>query len=125
MDGSNVTTIVQGDISEPADHDLAIDWIHDKLYWSDSSRKTIEEVDLNSLQRRVVVQLGQSSNPQGLAVYPMEEHGILYWTDNGHRNLQRIITNGSSHAVIHQNLHCVQPLALDYRKKMVYWSDYC
>ena len=55
--------------------DLAVDWIHDKLYWSDSDLKIIEEVDLHTLERRVVVQLPSNSNPLGLAVYPMVDHG--------------------------------------------------
>ena len=55
--------------------DLAVDWIHDKLYWSDSGSKRIEEVDLHTNERRIVVQLDSGSNPVGLAVYPTMEHG--------------------------------------------------
>ncbi|CAI8057765.1 Low-density lipoprotein receptor-related protein 4 [Geodia barretti] len=109
MDGTNITTLVMGDLSKPAD--LAVDWIHDKLYWSDSGFKRIEEVDLHTNERRIVVQLDSGSNPVGLAVYPTMEHGVLYWTDSGNRNLQRILNTGTSHAVIHQ-ANCVQPIAL-------------
>ena len=50
---------------------------------------------------------------------------MLYWTDNGVNNLQRIITTGSSHAVVHQNLDCIRPIALNLRQKMVYWTNQC
>ena len=52
---------------------------------------------------------------------------ILYWTDSGHRNLQRILTTGTSHAIIHQALqhHCVKPIALNLQQRMVYWGDQC
>jgi hypothetical protein len=122
MDGTNITTLVMGGLSMPAD--LAVDWIHDKLYWSDSGFKRIEEVDLHTSERRIVVQLDSSSNPHGLAVYPTMEHGILYWTDSLNRNLQRILNTGTSHAVIHQ-ANCVQPIALNLRQRMVYWGDQC
>ena len=55
--------------------DLTVDWINDKLYWTDSNLRTIEEVDILTLARRVVVQLDTRSSPKGLAVYPLQDHG--------------------------------------------------
>ena len=55
--------------------DLAVDWINDKLYWTDSTLHKIEEVDIVTLTRKVVVQLDTRSSPKGLAVYPLQDHG--------------------------------------------------
>ena len=55
--------------------DLAVDWINDKLYWTDSDLRRIEEVDIVTLVRRVVVQMDTRSSPKGLAVYPLQDHG--------------------------------------------------
>lgn len=54
---------------------LAVDWINDKLYWTDRSNHRIEEYDLMTSQRRVVLTTGDSSLPVGLAVYPFQNPG--------------------------------------------------
>lgn len=55
--------------------DMTVDWIHDKLYWTDSRLHRIEEVDIITLERRIVVQLDSSSSPIGLAIYPLQNEG--------------------------------------------------
>ena len=57
--------------------DVAVDWINDKLYWSDRDYKKIEEVDIITRQRRIVIQLDATSIPLGLVVYPLEGHGYV------------------------------------------------
>ena len=52
-----------------------MDWIHDKLYWTDSDLHKIEEVDIITWERRIVVQLDDSSSPLGLAIYPLQSDG--------------------------------------------------
>lgn len=55
--------------------DLAVDWINNKLYWTDRDYKQIEVYDLMTSERRVVVTTGPSSLPLGLAVYPYPGYG--------------------------------------------------
>ena len=52
-----------------------MDWVNDKLYWTDADLRRIEEVDVVTLTRRVVVQLDTTSGPRGLAVYPLQNYG--------------------------------------------------
>ena len=55
--------------------DLAVDWINDKLYWTDRDLRKIEEYDLSTAQRRIVQEMDVGSTPLGLAVYPLEGSG--------------------------------------------------
>ena len=54
---------------------LAVDWINDKLYWTDRDLHRIEEYDLKTSQRRVVITTGTRSTPTGIAAYPFQEQG--------------------------------------------------
>lgn len=48
---------------------LAVDWINDKLYWTDSRLDRIEVLDLNNNHRTVLVSTGLDK-PRGIAVHP-------------------------------------------------------
>ena len=48
---------------------LAVDWINDKLYWTDAKFDRIEVLDLNSSKRSVLVSTGLD-RPRGIAVHP-------------------------------------------------------
>lgn len=52
-----------------------MDWIHDKLYWTDSDLHKIEEVDILTGERRIVVEFDEHSSPVGLAIYPLQSDG--------------------------------------------------
>ena len=58
----------------PCTVDLVVDWIHDKLYWSDSEYHRIEEIDIITLERKIVM-ANELSSPLGLALYPLEDQG--------------------------------------------------
>eukprot|EP00061_Rhincodon_typus_P018150 g47203.t1 len=50
---------------------LAIDWIHNKLYWTDSGTSRIEVSNLDGTQRKVL--LWQNlEKPRAIALHPME-----------------------------------------------------
>ena len=58
--------------------DLVVDWVQDKLYWSDDRLKRIEELDIGTGIRRIVIQLEPADNPLGLALYPLENNRYRY-----------------------------------------------
>ena len=55
--------------------DVAVDWISDKVYWTIRDQGRIEELDLDTNQLRVVVQLERRAAFNGLAVYPYPNNG--------------------------------------------------
>lgn len=55
--------------------DLAVDWIADKLYVTESDAQKIQEYDLHTEQMREVVTTGAQSRPVSIAVYPYPGQG--------------------------------------------------
>lgn len=55
--------------------DLAVDWIGDKLYVTESSAWRIQEYNLHTQETRVVVNTGAGSRPISVAVYPYPGQG--------------------------------------------------
>ena len=51
--------------------DIAVDWVSNKLYWTDSSWARIEALDLNSSVRVEVLRTGANTVPRAIAVDPI------------------------------------------------------
>ena len=54
--------------------DLAVDWINDKLYWTVRKGK-IEEMDLETKERRIVIEADKAAAFNGITVYPYPDYG--------------------------------------------------
>ena len=52
-----------------------MDWINDKLYWADRDGGKIEEWDLETNQRRTIVESSEAAAFNGLTVYPYLDYG--------------------------------------------------
>lgn len=50
---------------------LAIDWIHDKLYWTDSGTSRIEVANLDGTHRKVLIWQNMEK-PRAIALHPIE-----------------------------------------------------
>lgn len=50
--------------------DIAIDWVANNLYWTESVTNRIEVMDLDTLERTVLTDTGHNSIPRGIAVDP-------------------------------------------------------
>lgn len=48
---------------------LSVDWINQKLYWTDSETDTIEVADFDGTNRITLIDSGLDK-PRGIAVYP-------------------------------------------------------
>ncbi len=55
--------------------DIAVDWLSDKVYWTIRDEGEIEELDLDTHQRRMVVQLERKASFNGLAIFPYPNNG--------------------------------------------------
>lgn len=59
---------------------LAIDWIHDKLYWTDSGTSRIEVANLDGTHRKVLL-WQDMEKPRAIALHPIEG----YVSNHSHR----------------------------------------
>ena len=50
--------------------DLAVDWINDKVYWTDAVHARIEVIDIDSKKRKELLRTGPNSVPRAIAVDP-------------------------------------------------------
>ena len=52
-----------------------MDWINDKLYWVDGGTRRLEELDIITRQRRLVlITGGEESSPFGISVFPIKDY---------------------------------------------------
>lgn len=71
-DGTDKKAFINTDIDSP--EGIAIDWISRRLYWTDSSKDTVEVADLDNSTRRAVIINKQLVNPRGIAVDPVQRY---------------------------------------------------
>ena len=66
------TVVVQEGIEDP--ESLALDWVHNNLYWVDTRKKHIAVMDIDTNMRTVVISK-DTDKPRGLAVDPRDGQG--------------------------------------------------
>lgn len=64
------------DIASP--EGIAVDWVSRRLYWTDSSKDTIEVASLDDPKLRSVVVRGNLVNPRGIAVDPRAKYAPFF-----------------------------------------------
>lgn len=57
--------------------DLAVDWINDKLYWTERDKGRIIELDLETNDRRTAVTTDSTAVLNGLVMYPYPGQGYV------------------------------------------------
>lgn len=100
---------------------LAIDWINNKMYWTDTGRNVLEQSDLNGNSRRTLIY--SLDEPRGLAIDPL--NNALYMTDWGSfPRIEKMRLDGSSRQnIITQNLVWPNAVAIDYLEPTLFWAD--
>jgi low density lipoprotein receptor-related protein 5/6 len=120
--GENQRVIIDG-TSLGAPVGIALDWLHDRLYWADSERDTIESSDLDG-GRRVIVVYSGLDRPRDVVVDP--ERGLMFWSDWSEKKprIMRANLDGSQRdTLVSEYLRAPNGIALDYEKQVVYWVD--
>lgn len=117
---SNITPIIHTNLSSP--NAIAVDWIANNLYWTNSDNKIIEVAKLDGRYRKTIVK-ENLVDPRSLAVFPRK--GYLFWTDwSDKAKIERSFLDGTSRKIIVSNdLGYPNGLTIDYKAKILYWAD--
>ncbi|KAG7257364.1 hypothetical protein CRUP_022800, partial [Coryphaenoides rupestris] len=112
--------VVDTSLESPAG--LAIDWVTDKLYWTDAGTDRIEVSNVDGTMRTVLI-WENLDRPRDIVVDPIG--GLMYWTDWGaNPKIERAGMDASDRMVIiSSNLTWPNGLAIDYETKRLYWAD--
>ncbi|XP_077987654.1 low-density lipoprotein receptor-related protein 6-like [Glandiceps talaboti] len=104
--------------------DLAVDWVANNVYWSDSSYNWIMMSDYNGQFHHVVVNTGLDE-PSGIAVDPMNSK--IYWADwRGNARIESATLLGNNRTTLvggYEDFGIPHGLTLDYENRRLYWTD--
>lgn len=92
---------------------LAVDWIANNLFWSDTGSKVIEVSRLDGSCRKVLIS-ENLSDPRSMIVFP--KRGYLFWSDWGQPpRIERSYMDGSDRkTIVDSNLGFPTGLAIDF-----------
>ncbi|XP_037071386.1 low-density lipoprotein receptor-related protein 6-like [Pollicipes pollicipes] len=103
---------------------LAIDWVTDKIYWTDSDTKIIEVASRSGANRRVLF-WEQVDRPRAIALLPSE--GLMFWTDWGEMpKIERAGMDGdlaTRSVFVSDDIFWPNGITIDYDAKVVYWTE--
>lgn len=115
---NDVKTIVSTGLNTP--NGIAVDWVADNLYWSDSALKIIEVSRLDGSYRRTLLRT-DLDDVRSMILYK----NFLWFADWGHTaRIERSLLDGSDRKVIvNSDLGFPTGLAIDFMAKKLFWAD--
>lgn len=120
----NLHPIIKNGLADP--NGLSIDWIHQRVFWTDSSASTIEHSGLDGSDRTILLSKYNGDGlqrPKSLVVNPSQQ--TLYWSDWGPKaRIECSFLDGTNQRIIISNL-LQQPssLVIDYPAEKLYWIE--
>ena len=125
MNSQNPTT---GNIKNILDEGInpegvAFDWVHKKIYWTDSRNRSVYSMNQDGSQ---IVDIAQVDRPRAIVVHPCK--GYLFYTDWGRFNevgkiIRTTMAGTLKTELVNSNLTQPSGLALDYDEDMLYFTD--
>ncbi|XP_026319596.1 low-density lipoprotein receptor-like isoform X4 [Hyposmocoma kahamanoa] len=121
IDEGSQRTVVIGEQLITSDG-LAVDWIYNHLYWTDTGKNHIELSDLQGNMRKILIR-DRLEEPRAIALNPLD--GWMYWTDWGQTpKIERAGMDGSHRqTIVSYDVKWPNGLTLDLVRKRVYWVD--
>ena len=101
---------------------IAVDWVYNNLYWTDSGRQTISVTDYNGRWAADVLSSGLEK-PRSVAVHPKK--GWMFWSDHGSRPyIGKAGMDGSDRVqLVTENVMWPNSITLDLVMERLYWVD--
>ena len=101
---------------------IAVDWVYNNLYWTDSGRQTISMTNYNGEWTADVI-TENLEKPRSIAVHPKK--GWLFWSDYGDRpRIEKAGMDGSSRVeLVTENVMWPNSITLDLVQERLYWVD--
>ena len=124
LNGTNVEVIIEFGLESP--DGIAVDWIANNIYWSDSVLKRIQVSKSDGTSKRVILWKNLGT-PMRIALDPVMGH--IYWLTSGESPvIERASLDGSGREMFIKGSHSaplIKPtgLAIDYELRRLYWTD--
>ncbi|KAJ8946706.1 hypothetical protein NQ318_006964 [Aromia moschata] len=116
---SDVKTIVGTNLKSP--DGIAVDWIGNNIYWTNTKNKLIEVARLDGSNRKAVIK-EFLYDPRSIVIFPRK--GFLFWTDWGVPKIERSFLDGSGRRnLVDSDLSFPIGLVIDYVARRLYWID--
>ncbi|XP_029562547.1 very low-density lipoprotein receptor isoform X1 [Salmo trutta] len=100
---------------------LAVDWIHELLYWTNADTHSIDVARLDVSAQRLLI--GGLAMPTGVAVEPLL--GFLFWAEGGSSpRIERAGLDGEGRLpLITSAIRNPVAISLDMPRRLLYWVD--
>lgn len=119
-EGNTKTTVLRNRLV--TSDGLAVDWIYNHIYFTDTKNCTIELMTVDGNMGKVLIR-DEMKIPRAIAVNPLT--GWMFWTDWGDEpKIERAGMDGSHRtAIVTRDVKWPNGLTLDLVKERVYWAD--
>ncbi|VDM62589.1 unnamed protein product [Angiostrongylus costaricensis] len=104
-------------------HSLSVDWMSRNIYWSNPVRGRIEVCDHSGRYRRTLA--SESIRPTSLIVHPVVG-SVFFVNEQSNVTIKRVALIGDKFGGVDivGDLTDVRSLAIDFRKDMIYWTEF-
>lgn len=101
---------------------VAVDWVHDLLFWTDSETRRIEVATLDGKQRAIIV-ANDLDKPRAIVIHPGD--ALVFWTDWGPApKIERAEMDGRNRrSIVNESVFWPNGLTLDFTTNRIYWAD--